>query len=66
MTLWHFAVKFPAREEAMDKGSLVATREWVIKELEACVNFWLKNGLDKKHGGGQPLLEFVQSNRLRQ
>ena len=35
----------------MDKSSLVATREWVKKELDACVDFWLKNGLDKKHGG---------------
>ena len=35
----------------MDKSSLLATREWVKKELDACVDFWLKNGLDKKHGG---------------
>ena len=24
---------------------------WVKGELDACVNFWLKNGMDKEHGG---------------
>ena len=27
------------------------TRLWVKKELDACVDFWLKNGLDKENGG---------------
>ncbi len=27
------------------------TRLWVKKELDACVDFWLKNGLDKEYGG---------------
>lgn len=28
-----------------------ATALWVKNELDACVNFWLKNGMDHEHGG---------------
>ena len=35
----------------MDKTDLKATRDWVRSELDACVDFWLKNGIDRKHGG---------------
>lgn len=30
---------------------LQATRQWVREELERCVDFWLKNGMDTEHGG---------------
>lgn len=35
----------------MDRIMLSETRAWIRKELDACVDFWLKNGIDKKHGG---------------
>ncbi len=35
----------------MNIDKLVEARQWVRKELEACADFWLKNGLDRKHGG---------------
>ena len=37
----------------MDKHStqLKETRAWIREELDLCVNFWLKNGMDKEHGG---------------
>ena len=37
----------------MDKHStqLKETRTWIREELDLCVNFWLKNGMDKEHGG---------------
>ena len=35
----------------MDKVKLQKTQIWVRSELEACLNFWLKNGMDKVHGG---------------
>ena len=35
----------------MDKEYLKETQKWVKKELESSVNFWLKYGMDKEHGG---------------
>lgn len=35
----------------MDKNKLVQIREWIRSELECCADFWLKNGMDKEHGG---------------
>ena len=35
----------------MNKEKLLQTQEWVREELDRCVNFWLKNGIDKVHGG---------------
>ena len=29
----------------------VNAQKWVKGELDACVNFWLKNGMDKEYGG---------------
>lgn len=34
-----------------NKQYLIDTQKWVKEELERCVNFWLKNGIDKEHGG---------------
>ena len=35
----------------MDRERLIAARAEIRKQLDACINFWLKNGMDKKHGG---------------
>nr|WP_326184674.1 AGE family epimerase/isomerase [uncultured Oscillibacter sp.] len=35
----------------MDKVTLQAYRDWVRSELATCADFWLKNGIDRKHGG---------------
>lgn len=35
----------------MDKSTLQAYRDWVQGELQACTDFWLKNGIDREHGG---------------
>ena len=35
----------------MDRQKMQAAREWVRAELEKCTAFWLKNGIDRKHGG---------------
>ena len=37
----------------MDKHAeqLREYRLWARQELERCVDFWLKNGMDKEHGG---------------
>jgi N-acylglucosamine 2-epimerase len=35
----------------MDKNKLIQAREWIKSELDKCVNFWLDNGMDNKHGG---------------
>lgn len=35
----------------MDKQRLKSYQDWVRSELEACVAFWLKHGLDREHGG---------------
>ena len=35
----------------MDKMMLQRRRDWVRRELDACVNFWLNHGMDPVHGG---------------
>jgi len=35
----------------MNKTKLMEAQSWIRSELELCVNFWLKNGIDEKHGG---------------
>ncbi|MGI6699430.1 MAG: AGE family epimerase/isomerase [Christensenellales bacterium] len=30
---------------------LQATKQWVKEELKRCVDFWVNNGFDRKHGG---------------
>ena len=35
----------------MDKAYLQETQKWIREELEASLNFWLKNGMDHEHGG---------------
>jgi len=37
--------------ENVAKQKLMETRTWVKEELERCVNFWLKNGMDPVNGG---------------
>ena len=31
--------------------NLTECRQWIQAELDRCVNFWLKNGLDPVYGG---------------
>ena len=35
----------------MNKEFLLEAQKWAKEELDICVNFWLKNGLDKENGG---------------
>lgn len=35
----------------MDRELLLKDREWIRAQLESCVEFWLKNGMDKVNGG---------------
>ena len=35
----------------MNRDSLVSWHGWIKAELDKCVNFWLKNGMDSVHGG---------------
>ena len=42
----HFVIS-----EIIMENNFCDTRLWVKKELDACVDFWLKNGLDKENGG---------------
>ena len=35
----------------MDKAKLAEARQWLLKELDTCASFWLKNGIDPVHGG---------------
>ena len=35
----------------MDKAKLREYQAWIQAELRACVDFWLKNGMDHEHGG---------------
>lgn len=35
----------------MDKEYLLETQKWVKEELDRSLSFWLKNGMDKEHGG---------------
>ena len=35
----------------MDREYLLSVKEWTRQELDKCISFWLKNGMDKEHGG---------------
>ena len=35
----------------MDKQQLSVIQDWIRDELDRCVNFWLKNGMDTVNGG---------------
>ena len=35
----------------MEQIRLRQTQTWIREELDRCVNFWLKNGMDSVHGG---------------
>jgi len=35
----------------MDREKLIADRQWIRQQLEGVADFWLKNGMDKVHGG---------------
>ena len=35
----------------MEQIRLRQTQAWIREELDRCVNFWLKNGMDSVHGG---------------
>ena len=35
----------------MNKTYLQETQKWIREELDIVANFWLKNGIDKEHGG---------------
>ena len=35
----------------MNREYLLETQKWVKEELDRCVNFWLKNGMDEVNGG---------------
>ena len=35
----------------MNKDKLQQAKLWTEQELDACVNFWLKNGMDHEYGG---------------
>ena len=35
----------------MDRNRLVAAQNWIREELKGVADFWLKNGMDKIHGG---------------
>lgn len=35
----------------VDRAYLEQTRQWAKEELDRCLNFWLKNGMDKEYGG---------------
>lgn len=35
----------------LDRAKLEQTRAWIKHELDRCVDFWLKNGMDHEHGG---------------
>ena len=35
----------------MDREYLLSVKEWTKRELERCISFWLKNGMDEVNGG---------------
>ncbi len=37
--------------EETTREKLLETRKWIQEELDRCVRFWLKNGMDQEHGG---------------
>ena len=42
---------FGKDELDMDMAKFQATHQWIKDELKSSVEFWLKYGLDKEHGG---------------
>ena len=38
-------------ESHTDRLKLLETRSWIREELDRCVGFWLKNGMDPVNGG---------------
>ncbi|MCC8064191.1 MAG: AGE family epimerase/isomerase [Clostridiales bacterium] len=44
-------VTFRKDEVTMDKQAFQARHQWVRDELKRCVDFWLRYGMDKEHGG---------------
>ena len=49
---FHYAdLCFFKEERMMNKELLKSQQQWLRAELEACANFWLKNGWDKENGG---------------
>ena len=46
--LFYFLEK---EDEIMNKRVLKEYQTWVRQELKACIDFWLKNGMDKEYGG---------------
>jgi len=42
---------FAKEEVTMNKELLQSQQQWLRAELDACINFWLKNGWDKVNGG---------------
>ncbi len=41
----------------MDKKYLISTQQWVKEELDICIDFWLKNGMDPVNGGAYTCLD---------
>ena len=37
----------------MDRAKFAAERQWFRNQLAGVAEFWLKNGMDKEHGGGE-------------
>ena len=35
----------------MDRQKMIQEREWIRGQLDTVADFWLKNGMDKVHGG---------------
>ena len=35
----------------MKQTDLQNTRKWIQEQLDGCISFWLKNGMDTEHGG---------------
>ncbi len=35
----------------MNIQKLKESRSWIQSELDRCINFWMQNGIDEKHGG---------------
>ena len=36
---------------------LIEVRDWIRKELDTCVDFWLEHGMDRENGGVYPCLD---------
>ena len=48
----------------MDSAKLKGYQEWIRAELDRCVDFWLKNGLDKVNGGVYTCLDRARPERV--